>query len=76
MLEGIPMNNITDFRDAQAARAALREGAAPRRITDNELSALRAGAEINLMERGLKADRDLVDALVELQDVRWEKKHG
>jgi hypothetical protein len=70
------MSNVTDFRDAQAARASLREGAAPRRITDAELTALRCQAELNLLSQGTKAWRDLVDALVELQDHRWDKRHG
>jgi hypothetical protein len=69
-------DNVTDFRDAQAARASLREGAAPRRVTDTELQALRMQAELNLLMQGTKAWRDLLDALVELQDFRWEKKHG
>lgn len=63
---------VIDFRTAQATR----ETPPPRRITDNELTALRASAEINALEIGTKALRDLVDALVELQDRRWRERNG
>jgi hypothetical protein len=62
--------NIIDFRDAKATR----DKPAPRRINKRELEALRFAAEINALRDGAtKAERDLVDALVELQDRRAEE---
>lgn len=63
---------ILDFRRARDTR----ETPPPRRISDAELQALRLQAELNSLSQGTKAWRDLVDALVELQDLRQEKKHG
>lgn len=62
--------NIIDFRDAQAAR----ETPAPRRISDDALANLRLQAEFNANTTGAKSWRDLVNALVELQDRREEEK--
>jgi hypothetical protein len=46
-----------------------------RRISTDELAMLRLSAEINaLLDSATKADRDLVLALVELQQRRQEEK--
>jgi hypothetical protein len=64
---------ILNFRDARANR----ETPVPtKRISDDALAALRTGAEINVLQRGTKADIDLFNALVELQDIREEKRRG
>jgi hypothetical protein len=64
--------NIIDFRTAQA----MRETPAPRRITDKELEALRTQAEFQALGEASPAWRNLVDALVELQDRRWSERNG
>jgi hypothetical protein len=67
---------IIDFREAQRAR----ETPAPRRISDDALSRIRAEAEMNCLEggEGWKAQswRDMRDACVELQDRRWSERNG
>lgn len=63
------MSNVTYFRDAQAAR----ETPPPRRISDAELEALRTQAEFQALANPTPAWRNLVDALVELQDRRAEE---
>jgi hypothetical protein len=70
------MSNVTNFRDAQASR----ETPAPKRISDDALSRIRAEAEMNCLEDGAgwKAQswRDMRDAAIELQDRRWSERNG
>jgi hypothetical protein len=66
---------ILNFRDAQAARSTT-DTPVHRRVTDAELTGLRLQAELNSLTQGTKAWRDLVDALVELQDIREERRRG
>jgi hypothetical protein len=47
-----------------------------RRISDAELETLRWTAEINESQESTKARRDLILALEELKELRWEKTHG
>jgi hypothetical protein len=67
---------IIDFREAQRAR----ETPAPKRISDDALSRIRAEAEMNCLNGGegwtAQSWRDMRDALVELQDLRQEKRNG
>lgn len=61
---------ILDFRRARDTR----ETPPPRRISDKELEQLRLQAEMQALSCPTPAWRNLVDALVELQDRRQEAK--
>lgn len=77
------MSNVTNFRDAKAARESLGEPPAPRRVSNEELHGMRIGAQLNasFMEGPNKTMwQNIANVMVELEERRaaehWSDSRG